>query len=155
MFIVKKIIDLHDINEALSVRKKVFVEEQHVPEELECDEYDASAHHFLALADNVPCGAARWRKTQAGVKLERFAVLWAYRGKGIGSALVEAVLKDIRSMGLDHYVYLHAQLGAMSLYEKFGFVPSGPLFEEAGIAHYKMFLPQPERANPGHDNPVS
>jgi predicted GNAT family N-acyltransferase len=36
------------------------------------------------------------------------------------------------------YVYLHAQLDAVTLYERFGFDKSGPEFEEAGIRHYKM-----------------
>jgi predicted GNAT family N-acyltransferase len=33
---------------------------------------------------------------------------------------------------------MHAQLGAISLYEKFNFEKTGPEFEEAGIRHYKM-----------------
>ena len=38
------------------------------------------------------------------------------------------------------YVYLNAQLQAMGLYSKFGFVSEGPQFEEAGIQHFKMVL---------------
>jgi predicted GNAT family N-acyltransferase len=77
-------------------------------------------------------------KTKDGIKLERFAVLDQYRGQGIGQALVTTVLNDLPADAT--YVYLHAQLPAVGLYEKFGFEKTGPEFEEAGIRHYKMVL---------------
>jgi predicted GNAT family N-acyltransferase len=83
---------------------------------------------------NLP-GHARWRKTDKGYKLERFAVLSKFRG-GVGQSLVKAVLADLPADA--DYIYLHAQTPAVSLYEKFGFEKSGPKFEEAGIKHYKM-----------------
>lgn len=75
-------------------------------------------------------------KTDQGYKLERFAVLKAYRGKRIGQALVAAALADLPADA--HYIYLNAQLPAMPLYAKFGFVAEGPQFEEAGFQHFKM-----------------
>jgi predicted GNAT family N-acyltransferase len=68
--------------------------------------------------------------------------LSAYRGQGIGCLLVEFVLADIRQMSATQgkKIYLHAQVSAMGLYKKFGFVPEGEMFEEAGIQHYKMVL---------------
>src|SRR5690606_59024 len=102
---VIKVSNDRDLRDALQVRKKVFVEEQHVPEELECDEHDQEAVHFLAMFEGAACGAARWRKTSEGAKLERFAVLKEYRGKGIGSALVKAVLRDIKAAGDDGFIY--------------------------------------------------
>ena len=101
-------------------------------------EYEEESIHFLARLDELPVGAARWRKTDKGYKLERFAVAMAYRGKGVGQALVAAVLADLPEDA--NYVYLHAQLQAMGLYSKFGFEPEGPQFEEAGIQHFKMVL---------------
>lgn len=141
MIEVIKISNKRDLQEAMQVRKKVFVEEQNVPEALECDEHDKTANHFLALINGVPCGTARWRMTAEGVKLERFAVLKDYRGNGIGSSLVKAVLQDIKASESGGNVYLHSQIDAVFLYEKFGFVKDGPEFEEAGIRHYKMLLP--------------
>src|SRR5689334_1503067 len=79
---------------AFAIRKKVFVDEQHCPPELEYQNDDVSTH-FIAYHNEFPCGAARWRKTENGIKLERFAVLPSYRGKGIGAELVKAVLSDI------------------------------------------------------------
>ena len=75
--------------------------------------------------------------------MERFAVLAAYRGMGVGKALVKAVLDDVFSQQPEpiQSIYLHAQLPAMPLYAGFGFVAVGPMFDEAGIQHYKMVLP--------------
>lgn len=132
-----------DLESAFSIRRKVFVEEQRVDAREEYDEFEESSSHFLAFADDIPCGTARWRRTSNGVKLERFAVLPDCRGKGVGKTLVQAVLDDVFSQQPEpiERIYLHAQVTAMPLYASFGFVPIGPMFEEAGIQHYKMVLP--------------
>lgn len=78
---VIKIKNQADLDKAFAIRKKVFVEEQNCPPELEWENEDVSIH-FLAELNGVPCGACRWRKTDAGYKLERFAVLKEFRGKG-------------------------------------------------------------------------
>jgi predicted GNAT family N-acyltransferase len=138
--IVRKIQDKMDLESAMKIRYEVFVIGQNVPAEEEIDQYEGESFHFLALVNNTPVGAARWRFTGKGIKLERFAVLEKYRGKGVGSALVSAVLNDIdthpRSDGKEQY--LHAQLSAMRLYSKFGFTQEGSMFQECDIDHYKM-----------------
>ena len=132
---VNKATNKEELEKVFAIRKTVFVEEQNCPPELEW-EHEEESVHFLALMDNQPCGACRWRKTDNGYKLERFAVLKEFRGKRIGQALVAAVLSDLPEDA--HYIYLNAQLTAMPLYARFGFVAEGPQFEEAGIQHFKM-----------------
>jgi predicted GNAT family N-acyltransferase len=132
---VHKIINAQDLEKAYAIRKVVFVEEQNCPPELEWENEEVSTH-FLATIDNEPAGACRWRKTDAGYKLERFAVLKEYRKKGVGQALVSAALADLPEDA--RYIYLNAQLDATPLYAKFGFVAEGDQFEEAGIQHFKM-----------------
>lgn len=108
----------------------------------EYDEHENIARHFLAFFLDKPCGTARWRFTEKGVKLERFAVLKEFRGKGVGHGLVQEVLKDVK----DHpsysgqKIYLHAQTSAVPLYSKSGFKPVGGKFFECEIEHYKMEL---------------
>lgn len=123
------------LKKVFSIRKEVFVDEQNCPPELE-HEFEEESNHFLATVNGEPAGACRWRKTNNGYKLERFAVLKKFRGAGVGQEMVKAVLKDLPKDG--SVIYLHAQLQAVSLYEKFDFVKAGPEFEEAGIRHYKM-----------------
>lgn len=134
---VQKINNNETLEEAFKIRKVVFVVEQEV-DEAEEYEFEEESVHFIASVDGKYAGTARWRKTDKGVKLERFAVLKEFRSKGVGSALVSAILNDIPSD--HHYLYLHAQITAMGLYAKFGFESEGDMFEEAGIKHYKMIL---------------
>jgi predicted GNAT family N-acyltransferase len=130
-----KVTDPADLEKVFAIRREVFVDEQNCPPELEW-EFEDESTHFLATVDNEPAGASRWRKTDKGYKLERFAVLQKFRGMGVGQELVRAVLNDLPADAT--YVYMHAQIQAVSLYEKFGFEKTGPEFEEAGIRHYKM-----------------
>ncbi len=132
---VKKVTDPKLLEQVFAIRREVFVGEQNCPPELEW-EFEEESNHFLATVDDNPAGASRWRKTEKGYKLERFAVLKQFRGAGVGQTLVKAVLNDLPEDGC--LVYLHAQIQAVSLYEKFGFEKTGPEFEEAGIRHFKM-----------------
>ena len=131
----RKVSDPADLEKVFAIRREVFVGEQSCPPELEWEHEDESTH-FYATVDGEPAGASRWRKTDKGYKLERFAVLKKFRNNGVGQALVKTVLADLPADAT--YVYLHAQTPAVSLYEKFGFVKEGPQFEEAGIQHFKM-----------------
>ncbi len=135
MLEIIRILSDEELQQAFSIRRIVFVEEQQVEERIEY-EFEEDSIHFLALKDGQAVGTARWRRTDKGIKLERFAVLAEHRSSGVGSALLKTILQDIPNDV--PYVYLHAQLSAIGLYAKFGFVPEGDQFEEAGIQHYKM-----------------
>lgn len=129
-----------ELQQAFRIRNEVFVQEQQVASEEEYDEYDASAAHYLAYGkDKVACGTARWRETQHGIKLERFAVLAPYRGQGAGAAILQRILVDINeSEQADQLTYLHAQITALPFYERYGFKKIGDEFEECNIKHFKM-----------------
>ena len=132
---VQNVTDPTELETVFAIRREVFVVEQNCPPELEW-EFEDESHHFLAAVDGEPAGACRWRKTDKGYKLERFAVVQKFRGKGVGQELVKAVLADLPPDAA--YVYMHAQIQAVTLYEKFNFEKLGPEFEEAGIRHFKM-----------------
>jgi predicted GNAT family N-acyltransferase len=132
---VTKVTEPADLEKVFAIRREVFVDEQNCPPELEW-EFEEESNHFFATVNGEPAGACRWRKTDKGYKLERFAVLKKFRGMGVGQELVKTVLADLPADA--EYVYMHAQIQAVSLYEKFGFEKTGPEFEEAGIRHYKM-----------------
>jgi len=120
------------------IRFTVFVEEQKVDEVEEYDEFESECPHFLAFADGIPAGTARWRKTEKGFKLERFAVLQPFRKFGIGSALVKIVLTEVLLLSSGKPIYLHAQVQAIPFYQKLGFEPIGDKFIEADIDHRAM-----------------
>lgn len=118
-----------------SIRRSVFVEEQGVLPDEEFESEEESVH-FLLFYFDIPVATARWRATLDGIKLERFAVLPEYRGKGLGQVMVLSVLSDLKHR--KEPIYLHSQLKAIPLYERCGFVRTGPMFSECEILHYKM-----------------
>ncbi|MEZ4827048.1 MAG: GNAT family N-acetyltransferase [Bacteroidia bacterium] len=124
-------------NHVFSIRTTVFVNEESVDAEDEYDGFDFLSNHYLAWYDGIPAGAARWRTIPATgkVRLERFAVLKPYRGKGVGAALLEKILADVPK---SREIFVHAQLHNLGFYARFGFVEEGETFEEAGLPHRKM-----------------
>ena len=121
---------------ARQIRTEVFVNEQDVDPGLEFDGYDEIANHYLGFFQNNPVSTARWRKSDKGIKLERFAVLPDYRNKGLAKLILDEVLEDVKY--LNEIIYLHAQISAVGFYEKYGFKIVGKKFVEAGIEHYLM-----------------
>lgn len=132
--------DKKQTKHAFQIRQKVFVEEQEVAPEEEYDEFEDESQHFLVYDKDLPVATARWRPTNNGLKLERFAVLKEYRGKGNGLKILKAVLNDLPNT--DQSIYLHAQIQVVDFYKKVGFISEGEMFEEANIQHYKMCLPK-------------
>ena len=121
------------------IRHSVFIVEQNVPQHVEVDQFEESAKYLLATLDGQFVGTARWRKTTKGIKLERFAVLQEKRTYGVGRALVEFILEQVRNEAV---VYLHAQDHVISFYKKFGFQTIGDHFYEGGISHQEMVWKQ-------------
>lgn len=119
------------------IRTAVFIYEQQVPEDLEWDEFDPVSLHVLALNSNdQPIGTARLLPDG---HIGRMAVLKEWRGKGVGSAILQRILEESSHRGMQKAM-LNAQMAAIKFYEKFGFQVSGEEFMEAGIPHIKMIL---------------
>ena len=123
-----------EYKDILEIRKKVFVEEQNVPFNIEI-EHEEDSKHVICFIDQLAVGTGRWRKTKNGIKLERFAVLTDFRNKGIGKEIVNFILSEISS---NNTIYLHAQEAVVNFYKKLGFKVSGKKFYEADILHSKM-----------------
>jgi predicted GNAT family N-acyltransferase len=143
MIFVKKIDNAIDLQSAMRIRQRVFVEEQGVMPYEEYDKFEGISNHFLAMDSKTnPCGTARWRFTEEGVKLERFAVDKDFRKQGVGSALLKTLIEDITKHPQSNgkKLYLHAQIEAVPLYKKFGFQIVGDVFVEANLSHYRMEL---------------
>jgi predicted GNAT family N-acyltransferase len=122
--------------EARPIRELVFVREQGVPIELEWDEWDARCDHALAYAAGIPVGTGRLLPDG---HIGRMAVLKEWRGKGVGAALLHALIRLGRANGHESAL-LNAQTYAAGFYRRYGFESSGPEFMEAGIPHVLMQL---------------
>jgi len=122
-------------DDLLRVRETVFVREQHVPLEEERDALDPLCLHVLARDEaGRPIGTGRLTPER---RIGRMAVLREWRSRGVGDALLAALLDLARRQHWPE-LSLNAQVSAETFYARHGFVPYGPRFHEAGIEHQAM-----------------
>ena len=122
---------------ARPVREQVFVVEQKVPLELEWDEWDERSDH--AIARDINGRAIGTARLLPDGRIGRMAVLGEWRRRGVGAALLEALLGQARKRSMRH-ITLHAQTHAAGFYRRFGFNERGGEFFEAEIPHVEMTL---------------
>ena len=123
-------------DEAMRIRTEVFVYEQgfvDLP-----DETDLVALHFVGYIGTLPVATCRaFADSDGDYILGRFAVLKAYRGKGLGSELLKAVCDALRERGVP-CLKLHSQYPAKDFYEKNGFKVCGEPEYEQNALHVWM-----------------
>lgn len=135
----------------LDLRATVFIREQGVPEQCERDGLDPDCWHVLARdRSGQPIGCGRLTPKH---KIGRMAVLPAWRGQGVGLALLRELVVRARALGWPE-VALDAQVSAIGFYEREGFVAQGEEFEDASLPHRSMRLALPaisDEAKPLND----
>ena len=119
----------------MAVREAVFIVEQQVPVALEWDGADETAQHLLAVsATGEAVGCAR---LLGDGSVGRMAVIKAWRGSGVGAALLNAAIAHYQQQGIC-IMKLSAQVHAIGFYEKFGFKVCSDPYLDAGILHRDM-----------------
>jgi predicted GNAT family N-acyltransferase len=135
-----------EMEDALTVRRAVFIDEQGVTEAEEIDAYDGdprqatSAVHVVAYADNRPVATGRLILNDAEdgkAHIGRLAVLRDHRRQGFGRAVMLALEEEARRRGFQG-VIVAAQLQAMRFYEGLGYKAYGDVFLDARIEHRMM-----------------
>ena len=145
---IRLVTTAEDRDAAYAVRTDVFVSEQGVPVELELDELDETADHFVAYDDGRVVGAGRLVVEASGFEgtdpalgpvahLGRLAVRPETRGTGLGVDLVRAIEARAAERGLA-VIALSAQTHALGFYERLGYTAYGPEFDDAGLPHRWM-----------------
>ncbi len=148
---VRLAVDERDRQAAYAVRFDVFVTEQQVPADLELDDLDDVADHFVAYDGDRPVGAGRLVVEPPGFEgadpalgpvghLGRLAVRPETRGSALGVALVRAIEARAAERGL-RVVALSAQTHALGFYERLGYAAHGDVFDDAGLPHRWMTRP--------------
>lgn len=117
------------------VREAVFIQEQGIPAELEWDEADTHAVHFLVEDSNA--SAIATARFIGRHKIGRMAVLKTWRRQGIGAALLHYILDYAQQQQIPD-IELSAQQRAIDFYLRQGFKTVGEIYLEAGIPHQKM-----------------
>ena len=141
MLDVVRVTSEQDYQEALRIRRLVFVEEQGVPAALEvAGEYERKATYFLVSLHGQAIGTGRFRMAGPTVKFERIATLKEARGQGAAAALMRVMQAEAARELPRHLRYMHAQDSAVPFYHKLGWRAVGEPFSEAGIYHRIMVL---------------
>ena len=130
-----KIVDFNsNFSDLKKIRTAVFIEEQKVPPELEWDDFDNDATHFLAYSNNEPVGTARLLSSG---HIGRMAILKGYRNRKIGQNMLKYVIEIAKNKSFSQ-IELSAQEHAVGFYIKQGFVIISDTYLDAGIPHYDM-----------------
>ncbi|THE09250.1 GNAT family N-acetyltransferase [Bacillus timonensis] len=124
-------------DDAYTIRKVVFVDEQNVPLEEEIDQFEDEATHIVLYDDNEPVGAGRFRELDGYGKVERICVLASHRKKGAGNLIMEKIEDIAKERGISK-LKLNAQTHAENFYKKLGYETVSGIFLDAGIPHVTM-----------------
>ncbi len=127
-----------ELEAAIAVRFRVFVDEQSIPPDEELDEGDATATHAIARYEGQVVGTGRWLwRDDSWAQIGRMAVDAQWRRKGIGSQILTFLEESARAQGLRQCL-LHAQDYVKSFYASHGYLEHGETFLEVGIPHVEM-----------------
>ncbi|MFT5705920.1 MAG: putative GNAT family N-acyltransferase [Oceanospirillaceae bacterium] len=109
------------ISKAQTIRFQVFTVEQKIPPELDLDGLDEASNHILIMDNDASVATARLTVNDKGSSvMARVAVVKAYRGSGVSSKMLKALMLYAREIGVIS-IEIHAHEYLRSYYEKFGF----------------------------------
>ena len=126
-----------ELEDAFSIRRTVFIDEQNVPEEEEMDQHEGEATHFVLYLEGAPIGAGRFRYVDGYGKVERICVLKETRKTGAGSEIMNGIEDYAREKDI-HKLKLNAQTHAIPFYAGLGYEVVSEEFMDAGIPHKTM-----------------
>lgn len=140
--IIKCTADLNDqiYQDSLVLRKEVFIQEQHVPIELEIDQDEANCQYYVGYDEHTdqPIATARvLKETPTKWHIQRVAVQQNYRHQGLASQVMRLIEQHAQVQGIKTLV-LNAQDQAQDFYINLGYHVEGDQFLDAGIKHHKM-----------------
>ncbi|MBT33771.1 MAG: hypothetical protein CMO01_29250 [Thalassobius sp.] len=106
--------------EALYLRRKVFSEEQGIPEALDLDGKDDEAYHLIALIEEKIVATGRINFENRKGHISRIAVHPEHRKEGLGKKVVDQLISLAKSEDINFlYLYPHSYLE--KFYMSFGF----------------------------------
>ncbi len=131
----------YEVYDMLRLRSDVFVVEQACVflDQDNKDQHCAhillyDAHELVATARLVPAGLSY----PDAMSIGRIVTSSKVRGTGIGKKLLDIAIAACYQLYGTGTIKIGAQLYAKKFYENFGFVQSGEVYDEDGIAHMEM-----------------
>ncbi|KAA5547505.1 GNAT family N-acetyltransferase [Adhaeribacter rhizoryzae] len=130
----------YELYAVLRLRNEIFVVEQNCVFQ-DADNKDQGCHHLMlfqaetliAYARLVPAGLA-----YSEISIGRIVTSAQVRGSGVGRILMTHAIDQTYKLFGKGPIRIGAQLYATAFYQRFGFVPDGPIYDEDGIDHVQM-----------------
>ena len=118
------------------LRQQVFVVEQDCPyPDLDGRDLEGPTRHLVLLDDDgAVVGTLRVLDDGGWSRIGRVVVAPAARGRGLAAVMMDEAM----ALCGDREVRLDAQTGLTAFYEGYGFVVTGPEFDEDGVMHVPM-----------------
>ena len=118
------------------LRQQVFVVEQDCPyPDLDGRDLEGPTRHLVLLDDEgAVVGTLRVLDDGGWSRIGRVVVAPTARGRGLAAVMMDEAM----ALCGDREVRLDAQTGLTAFYEGYGFVVTGPEFDEDGVMHVPM-----------------
>jgi predicted GNAT family N-acyltransferase len=134
----KKVETIPEFIDAIRIRANVFIKEQGFEPGWEPDEDDKISQHFIGLLKDEIITTARCREMSPGeFKIERMVVKKEHRGKGVGTALCDFIIDNIKKQN-PKKIWVRSQVQSQPFYEKCNFKPTSEPFDMYGCMHIDM-----------------
>ena len=120
---------------AAPLRYGVFMEEKYALPGIELDDLDAQCAHALAVDEGGATVATG--RLQPDGNIGRMAVLKDWRRRGVGEAIIQALVEEARRRSYRE-VWVSVPLQAAEFYRGLGFAADGKVTKDAGLLVQKM-----------------
>ena len=132
--ICRRVASADELAQCLDIRRKVFVQEEHIFVHSDQDDYDGQAIHIAAFYQSRIIGTVRVYQDAAGAWWGgRLAVLKKYRGRA-GRDLVIAAVALVKLQGAEHF-YANILSENLNFFKTLGWRPVGDEFLLHGRPH--------------------
>ncbi|MBC7002195.1 GNAT family N-acetyltransferase [Photobacterium sp. BZF1] len=100
---------------------------------------DADGLHYGVYHDGALVCVASVFVSGEKARLRKFATQPEYQGQGIGSSMIEHILKALKEKGVSLF-WCDARETAGGFYRRFGMAPEGERFYKGDVPYFKMAM---------------
>jgi ribosomal protein S18 acetylase RimI-like enzyme len=106
-------------------QKEAFIAHQFTAQAAHYERHYAGASFDVVLAGGEPAGRLYVARGAEEIRIVDIALLPAFRGRGIGTGLLRALLGEADAQGKRVSIHVEQSNPALRLYERLGFAPAG------------------------------
>jgi len=122
-------------NDIIKTRTSVFVDEQGFKDEF--DEIDKTCFHIVLYDNEKPVATCRYFKEGESFHIGRVAIIKEYRGKHLGSKIMQIAEKEITLLNAKQ-IEVSAQVRVKDFYKKLGYKEVGEIYLDEFCEHIRM-----------------